>query len=49
MAGKYLQTAEYREGMRAQENMLEEYSVRDMLDAQNAVDMQRDALRLPWR
>jgi hypothetical protein len=49
MAGKYLQTAEYREGMRAQENMLEEYSERDMLDAQNAVDMQRDALRMPWR
>lgn len=49
MAGKYLQTAEYREGMRAQENMFEKQSVRDMLDAQNAVDMQKDSLRVPWR
>ncbi|KAM0706552.1 hypothetical protein Q7P35_005879 [Cladosporium inversicolor] len=36
MAGKYLQTADYREGMRAREDMLEEYGPHDVLDAQNA-------------
>lgn len=49
MAGKYLQTAEYREGMRAQEDMFEEYSVRDMLDAKNALNMQMESPRVAKR
>lgn len=49
MAGKYLQTAGYRKGMRAQEDMLEEYGPHDVLDAQNAVKIQKQPPRVPGR
>jgi len=49
MAGRYLQTAEYREDMRAQEDMLEEYGEHDVLDARNAVDIQKKPPRVPGR
>ena len=49
MAGKYLRTAEYREGMKAQEDMLEEYGERDVLDARNADEMHKQPPRVPGR
>ena len=49
MAGKYLQTAEHREAMRAQEDMLEEYSEHDVLDARNAVEIHKQPPRVPGR
>ena len=49
MAGKYLQTAEYREAMRAQEDMLEEYGEHDVLDAKNAEEIRRQPPRVPGR
>ena len=36
MAGKYLRTAQYRKGMKAQEDMLEENSEHDVPEAKNA-------------
>lgn len=49
MGGKYLQTAEHRETMRAQEDMLEEYSEHDVLDARNAVEIHKQPPRVPGR
>ncbi|GAB7329476.1 hypothetical protein MBLNU13_g01254t1 [Cladosporium sp. NU13] len=46
MAGKYLRTAEYRAGMKEQEDMLEEYSERDVLDAKNADAMHKASPRV---
>lgn len=47
MAGKYLRTAEYREGMRSQENMLEEYGEHDVRSAMDAHVMQERPPRVP--
>jgi hypothetical protein len=47
MAGKYLQTAEYREGMKAQEDRFVEYSERDVLNAVEHHDSQKRPPRVP--
>ena len=47
MAGKYLQTAEYREGMKAQEDKFVEYSELDVLNAEKHHDDQKRPPRVP--
>lgn len=49
MAGKYLRTAEYREGMRAQEDMLVEYGDSDVRSALDAHVMQERPPRVPGK
>lgn len=47
MAGKYLRRAEYREGMKAQEDMLVEYGEHDVRSAIDAHVMQQGPPRVP--
>lgn len=49
MAGKYLRTAEYREGMRAQEDMLVEYGESGVRSALDAHVMQEGPPRVPGK
>lgn len=49
MAGKYLRTADYREGMKAQEDMLVEYGESDVRSALDAHVMQEGPPRVPGK
>jgi hypothetical protein len=49
MAGRYLRTADYREGMKAQEDMLVEYGESDIRSALDAHVMQEGPPRVPGK